>query len=133
VLSVQVPPDAASDVLSLSLLSTDPNAAANIAINGQQLLYALSIVDSVGNPITTFLQPVTLLWTPPPDTDPNAVSIATLDPSTGALQPLPLQVTDDGRIQVSLTSLAAPAVLQQPSPPQADTAAPIDVEPTDGT
>jgi outer membrane protein assembly factor BamB len=128
VLRVEVPPDAASDLLSLSLLSVDPSGAANIAINGQQL-YALSVVDSDGNPITTFLQPVTLLWAPPPTTDPSAVSIATLDPTTGTLQPLALEVTDDGRVQASVTSLAAPAVLQQPTPPQADAAPPTEVEP----
>jgi hypothetical protein len=123
VLSVQIPPDAASDLLSLSLLAVDPSGAANIAINGQ--LYALSIVDSVGNPITTFLQPVTLL------TDSSAVSIATLDPSTGAVQSLPLDMTDDGRIQVSLMSLGVPAVLPE-MPGPADQ--PPDAEPpSDGT
>jgi hypothetical protein len=126
-LSVQFPPGAASDLLSLSLSAVDPTAAANIAVNGQ--LYALSVLDSAANPVTSFDQPVAMVVTPPSGSDPSALTISVLDSTTGTLQPLGTQIGDDGRVSVLVSSLAAPANLQPPPPPSDTPPPPSDTSP----
>jgi hypothetical protein len=120
--SIQVPVGASDGPLSLSLSAVDPSAAANITINGQS--FALVVLDDAGNPVTSFLQPFELLVVPPPGTDPGALTISVLDPASGAFLAAQTQVTDDGRVSVVVSALAAPA-----SPQPASAATPSDAGP----
>jgi hypothetical protein len=114
-LSVQVPPGAAADVLTLSLVPVDPAvSAANLQVGAQY--YALSVADSAGDAVMSFDQPITLLVAPPPDQDPASVPIAALDPATGALTALPAVVQSDGTLAAEFTGLGPPTTVADSRP-----------------
>jgi len=103
-LTIQVPPGAAEDILTLSVMAVDPSAStANLVINGQY--YVLLATDANGNAITTFDEPLTLVLQMPPDVDPNTIRIAIIDQSTSAYLPLDLQIQDDGAIVATTATL----------------------------
>jgi len=112
--SLQIPAAAYSDMLSLSLIAAGPStAAANLQINGE--FYALQVLDSAGNLVTDFAQPLVLVIVPPPGVDSSTITVAVLDPTSGVLAPQKLQLIPDGTLSVDLSSIAAPAYVQLPS------------------
>jgi hypothetical protein len=126
-LTLQFPPGAVPDFLNLSLSAVDPSvAAANLEVNGQ--FYALSVLDNTGTPVTSFVQPFTLLITPPVGSDPSTLAVSALDPASGALVALQTQVTDDGHVLALVSALGAPANLQPAPPPSTDAAPSAPVE-----
>jgi hypothetical protein len=114
-LSVQVPPGATADVVTMSLNPVDPlTSAANLQVGGR--FYALPIGDTSGNPVESFDQPLTLVVVLPPDADPTSVPISALDPSAGAMVGVDSVVQPDGTLAAQFTSLAPPTNLTAAAP-----------------
>ena len=107
-LTILVPPGAYADDLTLTLTRADPAMApVNLSVNG--CYYALSIVDSRGEPVGAFDVPLTLYFALPVGFDMSTLSVSAADPETGELAPIEVQVDEDGTASASLPALSAPA------------------------
>ena len=120
-LTVLLPPGQ-HDTYRLTIAASAPGADGTPAYGNLQLgrqWYMLSVSDSAGNLVASFDPPMSFVLSPTPcgfaldQGDWNAVTLAVLDPASGAFKKVPTTFTADGAAATGAVADLAPV----PAPP----------------
>jgi hypothetical protein len=102
-----------ADTLTVSL-GPAPNSTGIGNLIVGDTAYVLSLVDSTGASVTTFDQPLVLMFTPSADDlaaagdDPLAIVVSVYNADTGEFEVVPTTLNDDGTVSAVVASIGMP-------------------------
>jgi hypothetical protein len=114
--TVEIVPAQASEMFDF-LTTTSPLAPPGYAFGS--LAFRMSVLDDLGSPIPAFLQPATVVLTPPSDDlgsvgdDLSGLELAYWDADQNAWVVLPTVINDDGTVSAQLSQPGLVALVRQ--------------------